>query len=369
MVIRFTSATMIAPMSRFNPPHCLFLRKRHLVLLLCIIAIIIVRQVPQGGAYYTTHVYPIVATCLSHLSSWIPFPLGDIFILVAILLLLVVPPYLLVRKGCTKRYVAQLVVESLAWIYVWFYVAWGLNYSQPNIYQRLHMVPAKVSTDRFLQFAKSVVDSVNATYMPDSMISLSASVAHIHQGYQSLAAHHPIGINPPFNPNVHGKTMLFSWLSSQAGVTGSMAPFFCEFTINADVLSHNYPSTYAHEYAHMLGITNEGEANFYSYLICATSPYRAVRYSGYLHLLPHVMREASQLLSPREQSSLLASINPAIIALLRSDARYWQSRRNQLIDSVQSALFNLYLKSNHVEEGIHSYSGVVAIIMAWDERQ
>ena len=52
---------------------------------------------------------------------------------------------------------------------------------------------------------------------------------------------------------------------SMVGVTGSMGPFFCEFTLNGDLLPPQYPATYAHELAHFLGITSEAEANFYAY--------------------------------------------------------------------------------------------------------
>lgn len=350
-------------MIHFHLPH---LRKRHIALLLCLLLITMVRHMPHAGAYYTTHIYPIIANVLSHITSWIPFPLGDVFIAASIAALFAVPFYAIIRKKCRKSTAIGRVMEYLAWIYVWFYAAWGLNYSQPDIYRRLDMQPAKVSNSDFLHFAQQVVDSVNATYMADSMIRIPQAIAAIHQGYQHWTSSRQIGINAPFAPSVHGKTMLFSHLSSQAGVTGSMAPFFCEFTINADVLPHSYPATYAHEYAHMLGITNEGEANFYSFLICSSSPQRAVRYSGYLHLLPHVMHQACQLLTPEEQHTLFASINPAITKLLHSDARYWQLRRSPIVDGIQNFMFNLYLKGNNVEEGIHSYSGVVAIIMAWN---
>lgn len=46
--------------------------------------------------------------------------------------------------------------------------------------------------------------------------------------------------------------MLFTPLISMVGVTGSMGPFFCEFTLNGDLLPSQYPATYAHELAHLL---------------------------------------------------------------------------------------------------------------------
>ena len=36
------------------------------------------------------------------------------------------------------------------------------------------------------------------------------------------------------NQHPHVKTMVFTPLSSMSGVTGSMGPFFCEFTLNGD---------------------------------------------------------------------------------------------------------------------------------------
>lgn len=66
------------------------------------------------------------------------------------------------------------------------------------------------------------------------------------------------------------------------GVTGSMGPFFCEFTLNGDLLPSQYPATYAHELAHLLGITSEAEANFYAYQVCTRSQVQAIRFSGYL---------------------------------------------------------------------------------------
>ena len=50
---------------------------------------------------------------------------------------------------------------------------------------------------------------------------------------------------------------------------GSMGPFFCEFTLNGDLLPINYPATYTHELAHLLEFPGEAEAKFYAYQVCA----------------------------------------------------------------------------------------------------
>lgn len=176
-----------------------------------------------------------------------------------------------------------------------------------------------------------------------------------------------MGINAPFNQHPHVKTMLFSRFSSMAGVTGSMGPFFCEFTLNGDVRPHDYPSTYAHEFAHFLGVANEGEANFYSYIICTHSTDKAVRFSGYYHIFFHVLANVYDILGEKEGEALLKRVRPEIIAMAKSDRRYWFGKRCKAIDAAQDFIFDLYLRGNNVKEGRKSYSGVIALILSWEE--
>lgn len=177
------------------------------------------------------------------------------------------------------------------------------------------------------------------------------------------------GINPPFNQHPHAKTMVFTPISSMSGVTGSMGPFFCEFTLNGDILAHDYPATYAHEFAHFLGIANEGEANFYSYLVCTASQDKAVKFSGYYHILPHVLYNVFDILGEKEGEKYLKYIRPEIIRLLKSDRQYWQDKRCKALDAAQDFFFELYLRGNHVEGGRKSYAGVIGLILAWEEKK
>ena len=163
--------------------------------------------------------------------------------------------------------------------------------------------------------------------------------------------------------------MVFTPISSMSGVTGSMGPFFCEFTLNGDIRTHDYPATYAHEFAHFLGIANEGEANFYSYLVCTASQDKAVKFSGYYHILPHVLYNVFDILGEKEGEKYLKHIRPEIIRLLKSDRQYWQGKRCKVLDAAQDFFFELYLRGNHVEGGRKSYAGVIGLILAWENKQ
>lgn len=365
---------------------------RHWLLLVLLLLVTLVKMIPLWGFIYTTRIYPIIGTLLSPISGFFPFVVGDIFIALSIAWVIFYPIYeiglrkklarryffLAAKKGCypKKKVVFGRVAEYLLWVYAWFYIAWGLNYSQPNIYDRIGMKPVEVSEAKFKAFAYQYADSLNAlsisekSFFSDSIVDdgLKNRVRDaVLNEYNKIG--YKEGINAPFNQHPHAKTMLFTPLSSMSGVTGSMGPFFCEFTLNGDILPHDYPATYAHEFAHFLGVANEGEANFYSYIVCTASADKQVRFSGYYHIFFHVLNNVFDILGEKEGERFLKHIRPEIIQLAKSDRRYWLSKRCKALDAAQDIIFDFYLKGNHVAEGRKSYSGVIGLILAWEEKK
>ena len=378
------------------------LKWRHWVLIALLLLITLTKTIPTWGIIYTFFVYPLIGMALSHLSGWIPFAVGDLFIALSIAWVILYPIYHLcirktlvrkeiIKKGIDgkgivekekkvrflkKRVLFERVAEYLLWVYAWFYIAWGLNYSQPNIYDRTGMKPVKVSEAKFKAFAYQYADSLNALSISEKSF-FSDSIADdglknrvwdaILKEYNKIG--YKEGINAPFNQHPHAKTMVFTPISSMSGVTGSMGPFFCEFTLNGDILPHDYPATYAHEFAHFLGVANEGEANFYSYIVCTASADKQVRFSGYYHIFFHVLNNVFDILGEKEGERFLKYIRPEIIQLAKSDRHYWLSKRCKVLDAAQDFIFDFYLKGNHVAEGRKSYSGVIGLILAWNEKK
>ena len=363
------------------------LKWRHGVLIALLILVTLTKMIPLWGFIYTTRIYPVIGTLLSPISGFFPFAVGDIFIALSIAWVILYPIY---EIGLRKKRVFGRVAEYLLWVYAWFYIAWGLNYSQPNIYYRIGMKPVEVSKAKFKKFAYQYADSLNAlsnaslcnaslcnaslsnarkSISPDSIVddALKNRVRDaVLKEYNKLGYRE--GINRPFNQHPHAKTMVFTPISSMSGVTGSMGPFFCEFTLNGDILAHDYPATYAHEFAHFLGVANEGEANFYSYIVCTASADKQVRFSGYYHIFFHVLNNVFDILGEKEGERFLKHIRPEIIQRARNDRHYWLSKRCKALDAAQDFIFELYLKGNHVAEGRKSYSGVIGLILAWEEK-
>ncbi len=366
--------------------RCAIIKPRQWVLTLLLALVTVVRFSPRLGLVYTTRVYPVIGSFLSHVSGLFPVAIGDIFIFLSIVWVIAYP---IVKR---KRKALWRVAEYLLWVYAWFYLAWGLNYSQPNIYLRTGMKPVEVSKAELRKFAYQYADSINrlseGSGKREEMIEESKCTADgwgneekkkieksILQGYCSIARlstkmphgmNTPLGINAPFNKSPHVKTMVFTPLSSMAGVTGSMGPFFCEFTLNGDIRPHAYPATYAHEFAHFLGVANEGEANFYSYIVCSASPDKTVRFSGYYQIFFHVVNDVFDILGKEEGERFLNHLRPEIKQLANSDRRYWLGKRSKVVNTAQNFIFDLYLRGNRIAEGRKSYSRVIALIMAWE---
>lgn len=359
------------------------LKWRHGVLIALLILVTLTKMIPLWGFIYNTRIYPVIGTLLSPISGFFPFAVGDIFIALSIAWVILYPIY---EIGLRKKRVFGRVTEYLLWVYAWFYIAWGLNYSQPNIYVRIGMKPVEVSKAKFKKFAYQYADSLNAlsnaslsnaslsnarkSISPDSIVDdgLKNRVRDaVLKEYNKIGYRE--GINRPFNQHPHAKTMVFTPISSMSGVTGSMGPFFCEFTLNGDILAHDYPATYAHEFAHFLGVANEGEANFYSYIVCTASADKQVRFSGYYHIFFHVLNNVFDILGEKEGERFRKHIRPEIIQLAKSDRRYWLGKRCKALDAAQDFIFELYLRGNHVAEGRKSYSGVIGLILAWEEKK
>lgn len=214
----------VKTMSRqpMNIRHIPTLRIRHALLAILLAAVTAFQAVPALSGVYTRHVYPAVAHLLAPLSSLVPFAVGDVFIALSIAWVAVYPPAaILIGKRKVKPVLLR-TGEYLLWVYVWFYAAWGLNYAQPDIFRRLRMAPAEADTTVLRAFAERYADSLNACWATTTDATIRRVTPRTtYEGYLRLRH---MGINRPVGPEVRTKTMVFSRLSSMAGITGSMGP-------------------------------------------------------------------------------------------------------------------------------------------------
>lgn len=332
---------------------------RYWILGILFVIVLLLKLIPGGNTFYAHKIYPVVGTILSNISSLFPFAVSDFFVIASIVWLIGYPVYAFIKHLSWKQVLIKMGA-FLALLFVWFYWAWGLNYGQDNYYQRTHTRPVQYDEEIFRDFIDRYIQSLNENYMKiaetdENVIRQSVMDAYSKFGFNRISNNHP-----------KVKTMLYTPLASMVGVTGSMAPFFVEFTLNGDLLPHQYAATYAHEYAHLQGITSEREASFYAYLTTTRSENQAIRFSGYYSVLSYVLRNARQLLGTDSYGDMIKRIRPEIRDLYDADYAYWRAKYSEFIGKAQDHLFDFYLKSNKEPSGRKSYSEVIGLIISYE---
>ena len=328
--------------------------------ILAILFVFLCRYQPAWAEGYARMVYPFLSIALSAFSSLFPFSLEEVLVVVCILWILLFPVQQR-RKGKSWKYIGGRELEMLAWIYVWFYFGWGLNYFRYNIYTRLQTPPVKYEEQKFLDFLHAYTDSLNATYIPYAELPVETIDKEVKDFYQNLPKE--MGLVSPKNYQ-RPKFFTFTPLYSSVGVLGSMGPFFAEAQLNRDLLPVQLPFTYAHEVSHLLGVSNEAEANYWAYRACTDSDVQTMRYSGYMGLLPYVLSNASSLLTKEQFQEWVRTIRPEIIATYNENRNYWKERYSPMIGKVQEVTYNLFLKGNQIPSGRKNYAEVISLLLS-----
>lgn len=353
---------------------------RWLLLGIFILVIILFRWFPAWSEWYARVCYPYVSAGLSAFSSMFPFSVGDCFIVLGYAGIIggLICALRRRRKGGA---VLLRTVEFCVWVYVWFYLAWGVNYFRLPFYERAGIERVAYSPDNFQGFLDDYVKGLNESYTlaGDSLTDWYMRPFYLSGYIDSLAVEEVVGdgyrnIASRFGlvsteSTLRAKPMLWSGGMSKMGVTGYMGPFFSEFNLNRELLSVEYPFTYAHELAHRLGIAGEAEANLYAYLVCSGAAVPEIRFSGYFSLFAYVMSNARHLLTEEEYSALYKSITPEIIGLYKTHVSYWREKYSPEIGNIQNKVYNFYLKSNQVGSGTKNYSEVVELLIALRESE
>lgn len=309
--------------------------------------------------WYATLVYPVLSTVLSWLASGVAFNLEEpaIGLLIAAFLAIIV---MAVRRRWGFGRCLRYELTLLLWTYVWFYMGWCVNYSRSSIYARTLTQPTEFDEQVFRAFLGDYTEQINAAWTADTITDRLV----LEDDVKAFYAHVPVqyGLATP-RPWHHPKRILLNSLYSQSGILGFMAPLFAESCLNADLLAVQLPSTYAHEYAHLMGVSSEAEASWWAYQACTASDIPAVRYSGYLAALPYVANDAYAILTDEEYFAWLQSLHPGILADLNAEQEHWQSLRSEVVREVHQEVFDTFLKSNNVEAGRQDYSLVIRLLI------
>ena len=311
---------------------------------------------------YAAHLYPAIQQTVTGVSNRVPFALFDVFLigLAAAWLALAIRDLV---AGRVAGAALRIAIRTAIWgsvVYLVFLAAWGLNYRGVPLAARLQIDARAADRGAARRLAGTAVDRINALY------AASAGRRHdrvpdgpLAAGFMNVAS----ALHLPAPVLGRPKRTLLDAYFERAGVDGMTDPFFLETLIADEVLPFEKPFVVAHEWSHLAGVTDEGEANFVGWLACLRGS-AADQYSGWLFLYS----ELTRAVSGSERASLQASLASGPRDDLRGIRDRVARRVSPRVSAAGWRVYDSYLKANRVEAGSASYDGVVRLVLTTEFR-
>lgn len=312
--------------------------------------------------FYAERCYPVISAGLSLVSSVVPFSLEEIVVIGFALAFIAVLVRAIRKKEGFQRWLGKTARVAM-WLVVWFYLGWGNNYFRTPLYPRMGIERVSYEEEAFSRFLTDYTGTLNETAENATSWDRETLEADIKEFYSTEVTDYGY---TGLRSWQHVKKPLINPLYSAVGVLGFMGPFLCESQVNLDLPDVEYPFTLAHELAHLAGVTSEAEANYWAYVYCRRSEILAVRYSGYLALLPYVASSAGSLLPEDRYTKWTETITDKVKEDYTSTREYWEAKRVGIIDSTQRWMMDRFLRTNGVSEGARDYYGVIGMVMTLD---
>jgi len=312
---------------------------------------------------YAVRFFPIFQMIATSVSNRVTFALFDVLVVSVTgwWLFSAVRDVVAARRDGWRRVAVRIAVRTVtlaAAAYVAFLLTWGLNYRRVRLEDKLQFNQSRITSEAATALARQAVEQVNALYEPAHRIGWAAPHVIDHPLAEAFAAaRREVGSTAATVPGLPKRTLLDAYFR-RAGVAGMTDPYFLETFVASDLLPFERPFVVAHEWGHLAGFADEGDANFVSWLTCLRGT-PAHQYSGWLSLYsevvsgldrPHAAEVSAKLADgPRDdlraiRERLLKNINPQV------SAAGWR-------------VYDQYLKANKVEAGAASYADVVRLIL------
>jgi len=313
--------------------------------------------------WFSLGIYPRIEHVLTPITNALPFALLDVLVMA---MLMGVARFGVVSvRGRGAEPLATRIFHALvrlatvvSALYIAFLLLWGFNYRRVSMAERLVVSRPAPSTDDVLMLGREAVTRMNALH----------ATAHA-QGWQGeewrdaplakafAEVEGTLSDAPKATPGRLKATLFgpyFRWTS----VDGMVNPFGLEVLANPDLLPFERPFVAAHEWSHLAGYADESEANFVGWLTCLRADPPA-QYSGWLFLYWQIAGEVGE----KGRAQLWDAVAPGP----RQDVQAVvdRLRRGQLpmLRNASWRVYDQYLKANHVDEGVRSYSEVITLIL------
>ncbi len=319
---------------------------------------------------YSRRLYPLVQRAMTGASNRVGWAIIDALVVAAAMYVL----WRLVRAFTRAREsgilsglweLTRRLLRTSALLGLVFLAVWGLNYRRVPLETTLRgatsatsATTATIAAADIRALADAAAAGSRATRPPDdgggdrSYPSVAARLA----GPFQLALQR-LGMPAVATGRPKSSVVLTPFFTA-AGVTGMVNPLLLESIVHPELLPFERPMVLAHEWAHLAGFADEADASAVGWLACTLGDPDLV-YSAHVFV---VIETAGAMPRPVWRD-IRAQLDPGVIRDLDAlTARL--TRQTPVVRDTAFKVYDGYLRSNRVADGVQSYSRVLRVLIA-----
>jgi len=308
---------------------------------------------------YSQGVFSAVQPAITSISNRTPASMLDIaIVIVAGAWVMLAARDLINLRPRPARAAARIAVRTVSWasaIYLVFLACWGFNYRRVPLRDKLAIADAPGSPEAVRSLALGAADSANTLYAAAHAAD-ARSLAALERAF--VAAARAVDASRRVVVARPKRALTLDWYFRRAAVSGMTDPIFLETLIASDVLQFERPMVVAHEWSHLAGLADEGDANFVGWLACIHGS-DANRYSGWLFLYQELLAAAAH----QDRAPIAAALGPGPRQDLRAARERLLRNVSPRVSAAGWRVYDSYLKANRVDAGAASYAGVVNLVV------
>ncbi len=309
---------------------------------------------------------------MSTMTSWIPFSLAEILLILSPVLVFLICFFMVrrLRRSLTagiRYFVGFLSVMSLVFTLLVF--GYNASFYGESVEEKVGIVRQDLSKEQLYDTAILLIDAIredipHVHYPENTYSEMTFSYAQMNEklnkAYQTLCEHYPSFQNLYTNT----KPVMLSEPWTYTHISGMYTFFTGEANVNTNYPDFIMISSAAHEMAHQRGIGKEDEANFVAFLVCSLSDDHYVRYSGYMDVLNDILIQLSSAdaeLYKKVREYMPRELNDEFTAY----SVFFDKYRENVAANVSTTVNNAYITSHNQPQGVKSYGLVVDLVAAY----
>lgn len=311
-------------------------------------------QLQSFNSFFIERVLTPVQRLRTSIFNRLPFSFGDILylILIVIFLFLLGKCLIALKHFKTKKSIfihhLKTLFSLVMLVLIGFSVFWNGYYARPQLKQQFpNWKDKKMQVQEEYELAQFLLNKFKALETAGFVLDGQENYTTTIQENIQQIFHH--------TPDLKIKRSLFASLLPALGIQGYYNPLTGEAQFNSDVPAFIKPFLIAHEYAHVLGIAAEGEANFMAYYICTNATASsALKYSAYFQAFLYNQSRLRFLDSAKAQE--IKEQVPDFVKQDLQELKNYHLQHPAYLNDWIDPIFDRFLKINGEKQGVKSYS-------------